>query len=155
MLQPGSTLVTLAVAIVFAACGGSDSPSGPGGGNNGGGGGGGTTREIKANPSFASDIREIFSRNGCTASGCHGDGTGGLTLGASAAGDHAMLVGVPSSSEPTFNRVTPNDATNSYLVIKLEGRQTVGARMPRGGSPLDNIDITNVKNWINTGAPNN
>ena len=66
-----------------------------------------------------------------------------------------MLIGVPSTSEPGLNRVTPSDATNSYIVIKLEGRQTVGARMPLGRTPLDNVDLTNIKNWINNGAMNN
>lgn len=65
MFQPRSNLIAMVAAAFTAACGGSDSPSGPGGN----GGGGGTTREIKANPSFATDIQEIFTRNGCTASG--------------------------------------------------------------------------------------
>jgi|TARA_B100001167_G_scaffold127020_1_gene79375 hypothetical protein len=53
--------------------------------------------------------------------------------------------------------VIPNDAQNSYLVKKLENRQGSGNgnRMPIGGSALDNVDLTNIKNWINTGAPNN
>ena len=78
-----------------------------------------------------------------------------MTLGSNAGANYGVLVGVPSTSEPSFNRVTPNDATNSYIVIKLEGRQGVGARMPLGRSPLDNIDLTNIRNWINGGAPNN
>ena len=65
-----------------------------------------------------------------------------------------MLVDVDAASE-NFKRVLPNDANNSYIVIKLEGRQTVGSRMPLSQSPLDNIDLTNIKNWINNGAPNN
>ena len=48
----------------------------------------------------------------------------------------------------------PGDAANSYIVIKLEGRQTVGAKMPLGGS-LDAISLQNIKNWINKGAKNN
>ena len=53
------------------------------------------------------------------------------------------------------SRAIPGDAANSYLVIKLEGTQSVGSRMPIGGSALDNIDLTNIKNWINNGAENN
>ncbi len=54
-------------------------------------------------------------------------------------------------------RVIANDATNSYLLKKLEGTQGSGngQRMPLGSSALDNTDLTNIKNWINTGAPNN
>ena len=51
--------------------------------------------------------------------------------------------------------VIPSNANDSYLVKKLEGRQSVGARMPLGGEALDNIDLSNVKNWINQGAKNN
>ena len=44
--------------------------------------------------------------------------------------------------------VIPNDAQNSYLVKKLENRQGSGngSRMPIGGSALDNVDLTNIKN---------
>ena len=54
-----------------------------------------------------------------------------------------------------FLRVKPDDATNNYLVIKLEGRQNFGVQMSVSGSALDNIDLTNIKNWINAGAANN
>ncbi len=154
MPLPRRIPITIVAIALLAACGGGDSPSDPGG--NGNNNGGGDTRQIKTNPSFAADIQNIFERTGCTAMGCHGDGTGaGMTLGSNAGANHGVLVGVPSTSEPNFNRVTPNDATNSYLVIKLEGRQSVGAQMPFGGSALDNIDLTNIRNWINNGAPNN
>ena len=139
-----SFLAATVVATFLAACGGSGSPSDPG-----------DTRESKSNPSFAADVQEIFTRKGCGAASCHGSAAGGLILGSNGDANYGVLVGVPSMSEPNFNRVAPNDATNSYLVIKLEGRQRVGARMPLRGSFLDNIDLTNIRNWINTGAPNN
>jgi hypothetical protein len=108
---------------------------------------------VKANPAFGADIQEIFDRRGCTASGCHGSAqSAGLDLRSGSA--YGSLVNVQASSEPIV-RVIPNDAQNSYLVIKLEGRQSVGAQMPRGGSPLDTIDMRNIRNWIDTGAPNN
>ena len=151
-----SCSVAVVVTAFLTACGGSDSPADPGGTGNNGGGGGGDSRVIKSNPSFATDIQEIFSRKGCTSGGCHGDGTGaGMTLGSNAGANFGVLVGVPSTSEPSFNRVTPNNDTDSYIVIKLEGRQSVGARMPLSVTPLDNIDMMNIKNWINTGASNN
>ncbi|HBD99465.1 MAG TPA: hypothetical protein DC060_14865 [Gemmatimonadetes bacterium] len=64
------------------------------------------------------------------------------------------MVGVASPTTGEI-RVIANDATNSYLVKKLEGTASAGSRMPIGGSALDNTDLTNIKNWINTGAPNN
>lgn len=35
----------------------------------------------------------------------------------------------------------------------LEGRQSVGARMPLNAPSLDDIDLTKIRNWIATGAP--
>lgn len=132
-------------AVALAACNG-----------DGGTGldGGGDEREIKANPSFAADVNEIFQRRGCTTSGCHGGGQAGLTLTSSASANYAELVDVQATSED-FLRVEPGNAQDSYLVIKLEGRQNEGQQMPLTGEALDNIDLTNIRNWINNGAPNN
>ena len=60
-----------------------------------------------------------------------------------------------SSLESPKIRVVAGDAVNSYLVMKLEGTQSVGLQMPRGLGALDNIDLTNIKNWIDNGAANN
>jgi hypothetical protein len=144
---------SVVVTVFLGACGGSESPTDPigdGDGNNNGNGS--VTRTIKASPSFAADIQEIFTRIGCTASGCHGGSAGGLTLGSNASTNHASLVGVQSSVGDVY--VIENDAVNSYLVKKLEGTGS-GSRMPIGGSALGNIDLTNIKNWINSGAANN
>ena len=135
------------ILLVFAAACGSD-PTGPRNDNT-------DTRTIKESPSFATDVVEIFTRRGCTAGNCHGGGSGGLTLRSTAQTSFANLVNVASASEANEILVIPNDADNSYLVKRLENRQNVGTRMPRGLAALDNIDLTNIKNWINTGAPNN
>jgi hypothetical protein len=131
----------------------------------GGGGGGGTTnptpnptttpdtRTVLASPSFSTNVQEIFERRGCTNSSCHGSSAqAGLTL--TRGSSYAALVGVPARSEPIV-RVIPGDPNGSYLVIKLEGRQTVGSRMPQTGAALDSIDLSNVRNWIAQGAANN
>jgi hypothetical protein len=111
------------------------------------------TRSIQATPSFASTVQEIFSRKGCTSSSCHGSAQmAGLDLRSGAS--YASLVGVRATSE-SIVRVIPGNADGSYLVIKVEGRQSVGARMPQTGSPLDAIDLTNLRNWIDQGAQNN
>jgi len=146
MKLPRSIMSLAVFSLALAACG--DSPTvvddDPG-----------TQREIKAAPAFAADINEIFQRTGCSSGNCHGTagGRAGLALTASAAANFTALVNVQATSE-NFLLVEPSNANDSYLVIKVEGRQTAGQRMPIGGS-LDNIDITNIKNWINTGAPNN
>lgn len=113
-------------------------------------------REVVATPSFATDINEIIQRRGCSGHNCHG-GPGGraeLSFNENAAFNYAQLVGRRAVSEPYF-LVLPSDPDSSYLVIKLEGRQTRGLQMPLGMDPLDSIDLANVRNWIATGAPNN
>lgn len=50
---------------------------------------------------------------------------------------YALLVGVPSTEQPSVLRVKPGDPTNSYIVQKLEGAATIsGVRMPFGGPYL-------------------
>ena len=66
--------------------------------------------------------------------------------------NNLVNVASPNSGEV---RVIPGNATDSYLVKKLEGRQSIGVRMPNGQSALDQTDLTNIKNWINQGANNN
>jgi len=142
-------LCPVLVCVLLAACSASESPTDPGGTPS-------DTRTVKANPSFADDITEIFTRRGCAGSNCHGNGAGGLTINTSASANHARLVNVTSPMSGEVY-VIPNNAQNSYLVKKLENRQGSGngGRMPVGGSALDNVDLTNIKNWINTGAQNN
>lgn len=155
MSRPRSFLpALLSLTFLVAACGGSDGPTDPGGDDNDNDDTGGETRSIKDNPSFSQDIFEIFTRRGCTASSCHGGGAGDLFMtSATQAYNNLVDVASPTSGEV---RVIPNGAANSYLVKKLEGASGIaGSRMPLGGTPLDNIDLTNTKNWINQGAANN
>ncbi|NIM11408.1 MAG: hypothetical protein GTO45_05390 [Candidatus Aminicenantes bacterium] len=105
------------------------------------------------NPSFANDIQPIFT-SGCALAGCHNaaSASAGLVLDQGAA--YANIVNVASSQEPNLMLVLPSDADNSYIVIKLEGRQNVGVRMPASGS-ITGTQLQNIKNWINNGAQNN
>lgn len=148
--RAGVSLLALTFALV--GCGG-DGGTGIDDGNGNGGGGGGGGRTIKADPSFASDIQEIFNRKGCAASACHGSlQEAGLDL--RSGSSYAQLVNVPSTQTGIL-RVIPGNAQGSYVVMKVEGRASVGDRMPLGGVALDNIDLTNLRNWINQGAKNN
>jgi len=143
--------LTLGLVVSLAGCGGGGDGTGPTGGNGTPDPGG---RVILVSPSLQTNIQEIFDRRGCSGSLCHGAArSADLDLRSGSA--FASLVNVVAFSDANFQRVTPNDAQNSYLVMKLEGRQTVGVRMPLGLAPLDAIDLTNVRNWINTGALDN
>jgi Bacterial Ig-like domain len=74
----------------------------------------------------------------------------GLDL-TSVAASAASLIGIPSVEQPASNRVTANDANNSYLIKKLEG--TAGTQMPLGSQPLSQATIDQIRAWINNGAP--
>ncbi len=136
--------VLAAALIVGAVACSSDSPSGPDGGHD---------RVVKANPTLSADIQEIFDRKGCSSAGCHGSAqSAGMDLRSGAA--YASLVGVTATTEAIV-RVIPGDAQGSYLMMRVEGRQSVGSRMPLGGVALDSIDLGNLRNWIMQGALEN
>ncbi len=142
-------IFTLLVAgSALASCGGEPNPTGPRPDDPQ------MTRVIKANPSFELDIQEIFVRTGCTESGCHGTGQAELYLLPGSASNYASIVNIPADRERSFLLVKPFDATNSYLVIRVENRQQVGGSMPPGGT-LDSIDVANLRNWIDNGALDN
>ena len=136
---------SLLSALWLTSCG-RDSPTSSSGSTTG-------TRTVQASPSFATTIQEIFDRRSCTGASCHGTAQmAGLDLRSGAS--YGELVSVLATSEPIL-RVIPGNPDGSYLVMKLEGRQSVGDRMPQTGAALDSIDLTNVRNWISQGALNN
>lgn len=92
----------------------------------------------------------------CSVSGCHSGPSGpnlpaGMDL-SSADASFAALVSVVSRQDTAFQRVAPGDADNSYLVQKLEGNASVGARMPQGGPFLDQNTVNAIREWIDDGA---
>jgi len=96
---------------------------------------------------------------GPVCSSCH-DGVGTTLPGSqnltSAANSFAALVNVASSEVPALKKVKPNDPANSYLVQKVEGAAgIVGSQMPKGGPPLSQAQIDQIKSWISAGALNN
>jgi len=132
-----ASLALLTTVAVLAGCGG-DSSSGPGG-------------ALDTDPSFV--VQPIFTSN-CSTLDCHGAAEqAGLKL---SAGDaRTELVNVASTSEPAFLRVATSDSDTSYVIIKLDGNQNVGGRMPLGGQPLDADEIQLIRNWIDEGAKDN
>jgi hypothetical protein len=108
---------------------------------------------IQGDPSYARVIQEIFNRRGCAASACHGS-TQKAGLDLRAGNSYTSLVGVPST-QVSAARVIPGNPVESYLMVKVEGRQSVGERMPKGWPPLDDIDLGNLRNWIAQGAKGN
>ena len=60
------------------------------------------------------------------------------------------------STQVGLELVEPNDAENSYLIHKLEGRAgIVGVRMPPNGPFLTDEALDIIKQWIDEGAQDN
>lgn len=87
--------------------------------------------------------------------GCHVGANAPAGLRLDAANSYAQLVNVASSQVPALMRVKPGDPDNSYLVQKIDGRATVGGRMPLGRDPLPQASIDLVRSWIAGGAQMN
>jgi cytochrome c5 len=109
------------------------------------GGNDGTTPEA----AFAQIQSNVFDTACVT---CHAGAGAPLGLRLDAANSFGLLVGVPSMQVPTLLRVEPGDADTSYLVQKLEGTASVGARMPLGAPAIPPDDIALIRQWITDGA---
>jgi len=83
-------------------------------------------------------------------SGCHAGANppGGLDL-SNANASFAGLVNVASVGNPMIDRVEPNNANNSYLIMRMEA--TVPPVMPPSGM-LNQAVINDIRTWIQNGA---
>ncbi len=107
---------------------------------------------IKEDPSFAGDIQPIFTAN-CALQNCHAaPGQEGMVLSQGVA--YSNIVNVNSNEVPSLMRVRPTLPDSSYLVLKTEGRQSVGTQMPPTG-PLGSSEIQLIRNWATKGAQDN
>jgi hypothetical protein len=100
-------------------------------------------------PTFNSIQSHVFTP---VCSVCHAGGSAPQGLRLDAVNSYAMLVGVSSTEVPSLKRVAPGDPDNSYLVQKIEGHASVGARMPLGGPYLDANTVAMIRQWITNGA---
>jgi len=65
-----------------------------------------------------------------------------------------MLVGVPSSEQPSVLRVEQGDPDSSYIIRKLQNTPGItGQQMPFGGPYLPQATIDVIRQWITSGAP--
>lgn len=146
----------LVLLAALAACGDGPSATAPDGSGGGDPGISGPPADPggQATVSFSQDVVPLFERGNCTTSGCHGRPyQSDLQLRADSA--WVMLVNYVAVMEPNEVRVIPGDAQGSYLVKKLEGRHTIGARMPALYDPRPQSEIDVIRTWIDEGARNN
>ena len=97
--------------------------------------------------------RNALQAAGCF--GCHGSGSGGLTM--TSANFPARTVGLTSSTDSAKLLIWPGDATRSYLFEKISSATDPlpdgSPRMPPFGSPMPMSGINAVRDWINGLTP--
>ncbi len=102
---------------------------------------------------------------GSTCGGCHGAaGSAGLAGLDDCETGYAALVNVPSTENPTMDRVEPGSPSTSWIIHKLDGDQGdfsascvggfCGSRMPLGGAQLSLAVRDALRQWILDGAVN-
>jgi mono/diheme cytochrome c family protein len=60
----------------------------------------------------------------------------------------AALVNVPAKEKPELKLVDPRQPEKSYLLRKLAGDDSDGARMPLGAEPLSAADQQSIRSWV-------
>ncbi len=135
-------LALLPIAVLAAGCGSGDSSGGGGGGGDDGGG----TMLVAT---FESIQQNVFSAQ-CEM--CHTGASAPEGLRLDPDNSYDLLVGVPSSQQPSLQRVEPGNPDDSYLIRKLEGTAATGEQMPLDLPPLPQADIDVIRQWIADGA---
>ncbi len=103
---------------------------------------------------FSAVQSQIFTAS-CAFSGCHGGSSPSQGMNLSQGMAYANIVGVPSSQQPSLDRIEPNEPEESYLYLKVTNDSSIsGGRMPPGGGPLAQDLIDLLRDWIERGAPN-
>ncbi len=135
-----SALASLSLLLALAACGGGGGDEPPP-----------APPPAGLQPTLASIQANILTPT-CAVSGCHSGAAAqqGLRLEPGFSGP--LLINIPSGQNAMLIRVIPGNPDGSFLIHKLEGTQTVGARMPDGGPFLQQVTIDVVRQWIQNGA---
>lgn len=144
-------IIACCVTAVLSGCGG-----GGGYGNNNNNNNPpptGTTPPPTTTPSLFQQVQDNVLTPNCT--GCHVGANAPQGLRLDAGNSYALLFNVASTQVPNLLRVKPGDPDNSYLVQKIDGRATVGGRMPLGRAALPQASIDLVRSWIAAGAQMN
>jgi hypothetical protein len=111
--------------------------------------------------SFSKDVLPIFGR-ACAFDSCHGGSApeGDLFLGEDATRVYANLVSVPAKIFPALPRIAPGDATNSFLLRKIDDDVCVisgctdacAESMPQALELLPETDRLVIRAWVLQGA---
>jgi hypothetical protein len=105
-------------------------------------------------PTYSAIYDEVLEPQGCTADRCHGGL--GLKLANKQAGHTSLLndLGVGGCAGMKF--IVPGQPDQSLLYRKVaDTMPPCGARMPLSLEPLKPEELTQIRTWIEMGAPNN
>ncbi len=105
-----------------------------------------STQQIR--PRFSSIQDSVFTPS-CAISGCH-DGSIKPQLSKGVA--YNQIVNVPNGENLKNDRIEPGNPEQSYLFLKLTGKNITGSRMPLGSPPLSQSVIDSIQVWIENGA---
>jgi hypothetical protein len=143
-------MIAFCVSAILSGCGGGG--GGYGNNNNNTPPPASTTPPPTTTPtaSLFQQVQDQVLTPNCT--GCHVGPNAPQGLRLDAGNSYALLVNVASTQVPTLLRVKPGDPDNSWLVQKIDGRATVGGRMPLGRAALPQASIDLVRSWIAAGA---
>ena len=113
---------------------------------------GGTRNVVQTGPTTLSAVQATVFTPRCATSGCHQQG-GPFGLDLSNGATFGTTVGVSAAEMPSLARVTPFDAANSYLYMKVAGDPRInGDVMPLNAPPLTTEQLRVIETWINEGA---
>lgn len=113
----------------------------------------GTRSVVQAGPTTLQAVQVSVFTPRCATSGCHtGGGPFGLDLSNGLTAGNT--IGVSSAEVPAYDRITPYDAANSYLYMKISGDpRLLGDPMPAPPNALlTPQQVQLVADWINAGA---
>ncbi len=113
--------------------------------------------DLSAPITFSQDIQPIFDKR-CGV--CHRAGgiaaIEGIRMRLTSGASYQSLVNQPSSRYANWTLVVPFDASVSLLYRKVHDPvPPAGFRMPLLQPPLSDAEITLIREWIDSGAPNN
>jgi hypothetical protein len=113
----------------------------------------GTRSVVQSGPTTLQAVQVSVFTPRCATSGCHVNG-GPFGLDLNSGSTSGNTIGVPSAELQGFDRITPFDATNSYLYMKISGDpRLLGDPMPAPpNSLLTPQQVQLVADWINAGA---
>jgi hypothetical protein len=113
-----------------------------------------TNKNKKRKASFTKDIIPILTAN-CAEAHCHAGSDAWLDLDFADEKVYENLVNRSSKEVNGLKLVLPFKPDSSYLVQKIKGIQSKGARMPYKREPLSAREILLIEEWIKQGAVKN